>query len=36
MNPNGALYGLYSERIVKYRKKPPAREWNGVTKFETK
>jgi len=36
MNPDCALYRIYSERIVKYRKKPPAREWNGVTKFETK
>jgi adenylate cyclase len=36
INPECALYGVYSERIVKYRKKPPRPHWNGVTKFETK
>ncbi len=36
MNPKCALYDVYSERIVKYRKIPPKPDWNGVTKFETK
>jgi adenylate cyclase len=30
------LYELYTERVARYRKDPPGRDWDGVTTFETK
>ncbi|MFL9924786.1 adenylate/guanylate cyclase domain-containing protein [Herbaspirillum lusitanum] len=30
------LYGLYLERIARFRQDPPPADWDGVTTFETK
>ena len=34
--PDKALYKLYGERIVVYRKEPPPDPWDGVWTHETK
>ena len=34
--PDCKLYTLYRERIAQWRKSPPAVDWDGVTKFDTK
>lgn len=35
-HPQRALYALYLERIAHYRAHPPAADWDGVTRFDTK
>ena len=35
-DPSRALYKLYSERIVHFRKAPPPEKWDGVFTHETK
>jgi adenylate cyclase len=34
--PDCKLYALYRERIAQWRESPPALDWDGVTKFDTK
>lgn len=36
LDPGDALYALYIERIARYRQRPPASDWDGVTNFATK
>jgi len=36
MDPEGALYRIYSARIAEYRRHPPGTGWDGVKKFEEK
>jgi len=36
MSPDTALYGIYAERVVYFRKNPPAADWDGVFVFQTK
>ena len=36
MSPGTALYGIYAERVVYFRKNPPATDWDGVFVFQTK
>lgn len=36
IEPDCKLYTLYRERIAQWRKSPPAVDWDGVTKFDTK
>jgi adenylate cyclase len=34
--PGNKLYALYLERIAEWRRAPPAEEWTGVTKLDSK
>jgi adenylate cyclase len=36
MSPDTALYRIYAERVVYFRKNPPAADWDGVFVFQTK
>ena len=36
MSPDSALYRLYAERVVYFRKNPPSPDWDGVFVFHTK
>jgi adenylate cyclase len=36
MAPDKELYGIYMQRIARYRAAPPGSGWDGVTTFETK
>ncbi len=36
MSPDSALYRLYAERVVYFRKNPPSEDWDGVFVFHTK
>ena len=35
-NPQHGLYRLYSERVAALRVTPPGKNWDGVTRFDTK
>ncbi|MFA6972578.1 MAG: adenylate/guanylate cyclase domain-containing protein [Gallionella sp.] len=35
-SPDTKLYGIYAERVVYFRKNPPAADWDGVFVFQTK
>jgi adenylate cyclase len=36
MSPSAALYRIYAERVVYFRKNPPNTDWDGVYVFQTK
>ena len=36
MNPDSALYGIYTKRVINFRKNPPDVDWDGVFEFLTK
>jgi adenylate cyclase len=36
ISPDAALYRIYSERVIYFRKNPPNVDWDGVFVFETK
>jgi adenylate cyclase len=36
MSPDTALYGIYTKRIINFRKNPPKADWDGVFDFQTK
>ena len=36
INPDSSLYSMYAKRIAYYRANPPGKDWDGVTRFETK
>ena len=36
MSPDTALYRIYAERVVYFRKNPPNADWDGVFVFQTK
>ena len=36
MSPDTALYGIYADRVIYYRKNPPNADWDGVFVFQTK
>ncbi len=36
MSPDTALYRIYTERVVYFRKNPPTAEWDGVFVFQAK
>jgi len=36
MSPDTALYGIYTKRVINFRKNPPNADWDGVFDFQTK
>lgn len=36
MSPETALYRIYAERVIYFRRNPPAADWDGVFVFQTK
>jgi adenylate cyclase len=36
MTPDSALYGIYTKRVINFRKNPPDADWDGVFDFLTK
>ena len=36
MSPGAALYRIYAERVIYFRKNPPNADWDGVFVFQTK
>ena len=36
MSPDTALYGIYTKRVINFRKNPPSADWDGVFDVQTK
>jgi adenylate cyclase len=36
ISPDTALYGIYTKRVINFRKNPPSADWDGVFDFQTK
>jgi adenylate cyclase len=36
ISPDTALYRIYAERVIYFRKNPPSADWDGVFVFQTK
>ena len=36
MSPDIALYGIYTKRVINFRKNPPNADWDGVFDFQNK
>ena len=36
MSPETVLYRIYAERVIYFRRNPPAADWDGVFVFQTK
>jgi adenylate cyclase len=36
MSPDTALYGIYTKRVINFRKNPPKADWDGVFDFQIK